>query len=64
MGMSERSLRLSFRVIIDAVAAADEDALDQLIAKDIVDHNAVPGQEPGRDGIVYGMTTMHAAFAD
>ena len=64
MGMSERSLRLSFRVIIDAVAAADEDALDQLIAKDIVDHNAVPGQEPGRDGIVYWMTTMHAAFAD
>ncbi len=64
MGMSERSLRLSFRAIIDAVAAADEDALDHLIAKDIVDHNAVPGQAPGRDGIVYWMTTMHAAFAD
>jgi steroid delta-isomerase-like uncharacterized protein len=62
--MSERSLRQSFQAIIAAVAAADENALDHLIAEDIVDHDAVPGQTPGRDGIVYWMTMMHAAFAD
>ena len=45
--MSERSLRQSYHAIIRAVAAADEDALDRLIAEDMVDHNAVPGQAPG-----------------
>jgi steroid delta-isomerase-like uncharacterized protein len=62
--MSEPSLRQSFQAIIAAVAAADKDALDHLIAEDIVDHNAVSGQAPGRDGIVYWMTMMHAAFPD
>ena len=32
--MSERSLRQSYHAIIRAVAAADEDALDRLIAED------------------------------
>ena len=50
--------------IIRAVAAADEDALDRLIAEDMVDHNAVPGQAPGRVGIKYWMTMMHDVFAD
>ena len=64
MGMSERSLRQTYRDIIAAVVAADEDALDALIAEDIVDHNAVPGQAPGRAGIKYWVTMMHDAFAD
>ena len=62
--MSERSLRQSYEAIIRAVAAADKDALDGLIAENIVDHNAVPGQAPGRDGIIYWMAMMHDAFAD
>ena len=62
--MSEWSLRQSFQAIIGAVAAADKEALDPLIAEDIVDHNAMPGQAAGREGIVYWMTMMHAAFAD
>ncbi|WP_255871092.1 hypothetical protein, partial [Pseudomonas tremae] len=41
VGMSERSLRQSVQAIIGAVAAADKDALDHLIAEDIVDHNQV-----------------------
>ena len=64
VGMSERSLRQSYEAIIRAVAAADEDALDGLIAENIVDHNAVPGQAPGRAGIMYWMAMMHDAFAD
>ena len=62
--MSERSLREAFQAIIGAVAAADKDALDHLIGEDIVDHDAVPGQAAGREGIVYWVTMMHAAFAD
>ena len=64
MGMSERSLRQTYQAIIAAVVAADRDALDDLIAEDIVDHNAVPGQAPGRAGIKYWVTMMHDAFAD
>jgi len=63
-GMGERSLRQSYEAIIRAVVAADEDALDRLIAENIVDHNAVPGQAPGRDGIKYWMAMMQDAFAD
>ena len=62
--MSEPSLRQSYEAIIRAVAAADKDALDRLIAEDIVDHNAVPGQAPGRDGIAYWMAMMHDTFGD
>lgn len=62
--MSEHSLREVYEEIIGAVAAADRAALGRLIAADIVDHNAVPGQIPGRDGILYWMTMMHEAFAD
>ena len=62
--MSELTLRQTYRAIIAAVAAADRDALDHLIAEDIVDHNPVPGQAPGRAGIKYWVTMMHDAFAD
>jgi steroid delta-isomerase-like uncharacterized protein len=62
--MSERNLRQTYQAIIGAVAAADKDALDHLIAEDIVDHNAVPGQAAGRAGIKYWVTMMHDAFAD
>jgi predicted ester cyclase len=62
--VSEPTLRQTYRAIIAAVAAADNDALEHLIAEDIVDHNPVPGQPPGRAGIKYWVTMMHDAFAD
>ena len=64
VGMTERSVRESYQAIVSAVAAADFDALDRLIAVDITDHNAVPGQVAGRVGIKYWVTMMHDAFAD
>ena len=64
VGMSERSLRQIYEAIIEAVVAADKNGLERLIAEDIVDHNAVPGQGSGREGIVYWMTMMHDVFAD
>ena len=62
--MSEQSLRKSYEAIIGAVAAGNTEALHRLIAIDIIDHNAVPGQAPGRAGILYWMTMMHDTFAD
>jgi len=62
--MSEPSLRRTYQAIIDAVAAADLDALDLLIGDDIIDHDAVPGQAAGRAGIKYWVTMMHGAFED
>jgi steroid delta-isomerase-like uncharacterized protein len=62
--MSERSLRRTYQAIIGAVTAADKDALDHLIAEDIVDHNPVPGQVAGRTGVKHWVTMMHEAFAD
>jgi steroid delta-isomerase-like uncharacterized protein len=64
VSVSEQSLRQTYQAIVGAVAAGDTDALDHLIAEDIVDHNAVPGQVPGRAGIKYWVTMMHEAFAD
>ena len=62
--MWEESVRASYEAIIRAVAAGDLDALDGLIDEEIIDHNAVPGQVPGRAGIKYWVTMMNGAFAD
>src|SRR5690349_6898780 len=62
--MSAQDLRQPYGAIIAAVVARDTDALDHLIAEDIVDHNAVPGQAAGRAGITYWVSVMHDAFTD
>jgi steroid delta-isomerase-like uncharacterized protein len=62
--MTERGLRKAYEAIIAAVGAADDEALDQLIATDLVDHNPVPGQVPGRAGFKYWVEAMHDWFPD
>src|ERR1044072_8052726 len=62
--MSAQDLRQAFGAIIAAVAADDTEALDHLIAEDVVDHNAVPGQAAGRAGIKFWVSVMHEAFTD
>jgi steroid delta-isomerase-like uncharacterized protein len=62
--MTQRSLRETYEAIIAAVAAADQNALDQLIAGDLADHNPVPGQAPGLAGFKYWVSAMHDAFPD
>src|SRR6267154_1609924 len=37
---------------------------DQLIAQDIVNHTAQPGQPPGRDGVKKAVMQLRAAFPD
>jgi steroid delta-isomerase-like uncharacterized protein len=62
--MSERDLRAAYEAIIAAVGAGDDEALDRLIATDLIDHNPVPGQVPGRAGFKYWASAMHDWFPD
>ena len=62
--MPEPSLRESYEAIIRAVAARDLAVLDRLLDEGVTDHNAVPGQAPGRAGITFWVTMMHDAFGD
>ncbi len=44
--------------------AGDESALDELFAEDAVDHGAIPGQPPGREGHKHQVRLFHSAFPD
>ncbi|MHA7279924.1 ester cyclase [Arthrobacter sp. MDT2-2] len=50
--------------IIFAVGAGDAVALEGLIAADVIDHMPVPGQPAGREGFLFWMRSMHAAYPD
>ncbi|MDN4610053.1 ester cyclase [Arthrobacter burdickii] len=57
-------LRGVYEGIISAVGADDAVALEGLIAADVIDHMPVPGQPGGREGFIFWMHSMHAAFPD
>lgn len=50
------------RQVYAAYNAGDWDALDGLIAADVVDHNAVPGQAPGLEGVKQALMAFRAGF--
>lgn len=45
-------------------ADAPDGLVDEIFAPDVVDHNPLPGQRPGRDGIKQVIAQYHAAFPD
>jgi serine phosphatase RsbU (regulator of sigma subunit) len=49
------------RRFVGAQAKGDLETLDELLAPDFVDHNLLPGQEPGREGFMQGVAEDHAA---
>jgi steroid delta-isomerase-like uncharacterized protein len=53
-----------YRRIIDAVSRGDVDALDALVAANLVDHNPVPDQAPGREGFKQWVAAARTAFPD
>jgi steroid delta-isomerase-like uncharacterized protein len=53
-----------YRRIIEAISRGDVDALDELVAADLVDHNPVPDQVPGREGFKQWVGVARAAFPD
>jgi ketosteroid isomerase-like protein len=42
------------RRFLDAQSTGDLETLDELLAPDFIDHNLLPGQEPGREGFMRG----------
>jgi serine phosphatase RsbU (regulator of sigma subunit)/predicted ester cyclase len=48
----------------EAVANADLDTLDELLAPDFVDHSLLAGQESGREGYKQQVAEQHAALSD
>jgi steroid delta-isomerase-like uncharacterized protein len=57
-------LKNAYRRIILAVSEGDADALDELVAEDIVDHNPIPDQAPGREGMRQWLAAARTAFPD
>jgi len=53
-----------YRRVIDAISCGDADALDGLLAADVVDHNPMPGQAPGLEGFKEWMGAVRASFPD
>ena len=52
------------RRFIEALSTGDLETLDELLAPDFVDHSLLPGQDPGREGYLRGVTEDLAAFSD
>jgi serine phosphatase RsbU (regulator of sigma subunit)/ketosteroid isomerase-like protein len=52
------------RRFVEAQANADLDTLDELLAPDFVDHNRLPGQEPGREGFMRAVAEDQAVVSD
>jgi ketosteroid isomerase-like protein len=51
------------RRFLEAQDKGDLETLDELLAPDFVDHNLLPGQDPGRDGFLQGVAEDHAALS-
>ena len=61
---SEEQLKEVYHRIIDTISRGDADGLDELVAPDIVDHNPIPNQLPGRDGFKQWMAAARIALPD
>ena len=61
--MSAEENRALVRRLVEAQDKGDLETLDELLAPDFVDHNLLPGQDPGRDGFLQGVAEDHAALS-
>lgn len=52
------------RWLLEAWGECDEGVAEELLAEDLVDHNAVPGQPAGRAGDVWMAKVIQTAFPD
>jgi predicted ester cyclase len=60
---AEHNMALARR-FLEAFANGDLGTLDELLASDFVNHNPLPGQDPGREGYMRTAAEKHAAFSD
>ena len=62
--MSAEENKALVRQAYEAINQNNLDALDEIVASDIVDHDPVPGQGPGLEGVKQYFSSMHTAFPD
>jgi serine phosphatase RsbU (regulator of sigma subunit)/predicted ester cyclase len=62
--MSIEENKALVRRFLQAHANGDVDTVDEMLAPDFVDHNLMPGQQPGREGYLRALTEYHAAYSD
>jgi serine phosphatase RsbU (regulator of sigma subunit)/predicted ester cyclase len=61
--MSVEENKALVRRFLEAHAKGDLDTLEEMLAPDFVDHNLMPGQQPGREGYLGALTEYHAAYS-
>ena len=62
--MSENHKSLAQRFYEEVINQKNLGAMDELCAPDIVDHSALPGQRPGRDGLKDSFGQFLTGFPD
>ena len=60
---AEEKNKALIRRFLEAHAKGDLDTLEEMLAPDFVDHNLIPGQEPGHEGYLRSFTEYHAAYS-
>ena len=60
---AEEDNKALVRRFLEAHAKGDLDTLEEMLAPDFVDHNLIPGQQPGREGYLRAFAEYHAAYS-
>lgn len=55
---------LSDRFYAEVIEGGNLAVIDELVGDDFVDHNPMPGQPPGKDGVRHFVNMMRSAFPD
>src|SRR5918993_3535558 len=61
--MSTEENKALVRRFLQAHASGDVDTVDEMLAPHFVDHNLIPGQQPGREGYLRAHTEYHGAYS-
>jgi predicted ester cyclase len=61
---SEDNNKALARRFLNAFANADLGTLDELLASEFINHNPLPGQDPGREGYMRTVAEKHDAYSD
>jgi serine phosphatase RsbU (regulator of sigma subunit)/predicted ester cyclase len=61
--MSVEENKALVRRFLEAHANGDLDTVKEMLAPDFVDHNLIPGQQPGREGYLGAFTEYQAAYS-
>src|ERR671911_2847661 len=62
--MSTEENKALVRRFLQAHASGDVDTVDEMLAPHFVDHNLIPGQQPGREGYLRALTEYHGAYSN